>query len=100
MWRMETIRSQQIPCSRHPAKPECLFDLTRCARLSKEAPMIVDIHAHYFPQEYTDILMRIGGRDLPAAAPPPTAPPPRHDAPARRPSRAQPQGEARGGVHT
>ena len=30
--------------------------------------MIVDIHAHYFPQAYNDILMRIGGRSLPEAA--------------------------------
>ena len=32
--------------------------------------MIVDIHAHCFPQEYTDLLMRIGGRTLPEAARP------------------------------
>src|SRR6266540_6438037 len=94
MWRMETIRSQQIPCSRHPAKPECLFDLTRCARLSKEAPMIVDIHAHYFPQEYTDILMRIGGRSLPEAARPRTARPLRQDAPTGILSRLQQMDEA------
>jgi hypothetical protein len=30
--------------------------------------MIVDIHAHYFPKAYTDLLMRIGGRTLPEAA--------------------------------
>ena len=32
--------------------------------------MIVDIHAHYFPKAYNDILMRIGGRSLPEAARP------------------------------
>jgi len=26
--------------------------------------MIVDIHAHYFPKEYNDMLLRIGGRSL------------------------------------
>src|SRR2546425_10343933 len=30
--------------------------------------MIVDIHAHYFPKAYTDILLRIGGKSLPEAA--------------------------------
>jgi hypothetical protein len=35
--------------------------------------MIVDIHAHYFPKAYTDLLMRIGGRTLPEAARPLTA---------------------------
>ena len=30
--------------------------------------MIVDIHAHYFPKEYNDTLLRIGGRSLPEAA--------------------------------
>lgn len=30
--------------------------------------MIVDVHAHYFPQGYTDLLMRIGGRSLPEAS--------------------------------
>ena len=30
--------------------------------------MIVDIHAHYFPKAYNDILLRIGGRSLPEAA--------------------------------
>ena len=32
--------------------------------------MIVDIHAHYFPKEYNDLLLRIGGRSLPEAARP------------------------------
>jgi len=30
--------------------------------------MIVDIHAHYFPKTYNDLLVRIGGRSLPEAA--------------------------------
>src|SRR5262249_18111886 len=45
--------------------------------------MIVDIHAHYFPQSYMDLLVRIGGRSLPEAARPLTArpgPPRRDDA--------------------
>src|SRR5215831_17505019 len=37
--------------------------------------MIVDIHAHYFPQGYMDLLMRIGGKSLPEAARPLTARP-------------------------
>ena len=41
--------------------------------------MIVDIHAHYFPQEYNELLMRIGGRSLPEAARPRTARPMRTD---------------------
>ena len=41
--------------------------------------MIVDIHAHYFPQAYTDLLMRIGGRSLPEAARPRTARPMQDD---------------------
>src|ERR1700704_1099070 len=41
--------------------------------------MIVDIHAHYFPKEYTDLLLRIGGRSLPEAARPSTARPMRND---------------------
>ncbi|PWU24802.1 MAG: amidohydrolase, partial [Candidatus Rokuibacteriota bacterium] len=41
--------------------------------------MIVDIHAHYFPREYNDLLTRIGGRSLPEAARPMTARPMRQD---------------------
>src|SRR3989442_50870 len=41
--------------------------------------MIVDIHAHYFPKEYNDTLLRIGGRSLPEAARPTTARPMRND---------------------
>jgi predicted TIM-barrel fold metal-dependent hydrolase len=41
--------------------------------------MIVDIHAHYFPQAYNDLLLRIGGRSLPEAARPRTARPMRAD---------------------
>ena len=29
---------------------------------------IVDLHAHYSPKEYYDVLMRIGGKSLPEAA--------------------------------
>ena len=49
------------------------------ARLSREVPMIIDVHAHYFPKAYNDMLMRIGGRSLPEAARPNTARPLRHD---------------------
>jgi predicted TIM-barrel fold metal-dependent hydrolase len=70
------------------------FDLTCAARLSREIPMIVDIHAHYFPQEYTDLLMRIGGRTLPEAARPLTARPMRQDAPAGMQTRLQQMDEA------
>ncbi|HTO10160.1 MAG TPA: hypothetical protein VMQ51_01215 [Candidatus Binatia bacterium] len=35
--------------------------------------MIVDIHAHYFPKAYNDLLLRIGGRSLPEAARPTTS---------------------------
>jgi 6-methylsalicylate decarboxylase len=41
--------------------------------------MIVDIHAHYFPRAYMDMLIRIGGRSLPEAARPITARPIRED---------------------
>ena len=43
--------------------------------------MIVDIHAHYFPKTYIELLMRIGGRSLPEAARPITARPMREDDP-------------------
>jgi predicted TIM-barrel fold metal-dependent hydrolase len=43
--------------------------------------MIIDVHAHYFPKAYNDMLMRIGGRSLPEAARPSTARPLRHDDP-------------------
>lgn len=43
--------------------------------------MIVDIHAHYLPKAYNDILLRIGGRSLPEAARPITARPMRNDDP-------------------
>src|SRR5262245_26907116 len=56
--------------------------------------MIVDVHAHYFPQEYTDLLMRIGGRTLPEAARPLTARPMRQDAPASLQTRLQQMDEA------
>ncbi len=44
--------------------------------------MIVDIHAHYFPKAYNDLLLRIGGRSLPEAARALTARPMREDDPA------------------
>ena len=56
--------------------------------------MIIDVHAHYFPQAYTDILMRIGGRSLPEAARPRTARPMRQDAPAGMQTRLQQMDEA------
>ena len=49
--------------------------------------MIVDIHAHYFPKEYNDLLVRIGGRSLPEAARAITARPMRHDDPSSIPAR-------------
>src|SRR5499425_952815 len=56
--------------------------------------MIVDVHAHYFPQEYTDLLMRIGGRSLPEAARPRTARPMRQDNTASMQTRLQQMDEA------
>src|SRR5215475_7907550 len=56
--------------------------------------MIVDVHAHYFPQAYTDLLMRIGGRTLPEAARPLTARPMRQDAPAGIQTRLRQMDEA------
>lgn len=45
-----------------------------------EVFMIVDVHAHYFPKAYNDMLLRIGGRSVPEAARPLTARPMRADA--------------------
>jgi predicted TIM-barrel fold metal-dependent hydrolase len=56
--------------------------------------MIVDVHAHYFPKEYTDLLIRIGGRTLPEAARPLTARPMRQDDPAGIQTRLQQMDEA------
>ena len=56
--------------------------------------MIVDIHAHYFPKAYNDILLRIGGRSLPEAARPSTARPLRADDPAGLLTRLQQMDEA------
>jgi predicted TIM-barrel fold metal-dependent hydrolase len=56
--------------------------------------MIVDIHAHYFPQAYTDLLLRIGGRSLPEAARPLTARPRRQDDPSALLTRLQQMDEA------
>ena len=56
--------------------------------------MIVDIHAHYFPTEYNDLLLRIGGRSLPEAARPITARPMRQDDSTGIPTRLQQMEEA------
>src|SRR5215475_4356648 len=56
--------------------------------------MIVDIHAHYFPKEYVDLLVRIGGRSLPEAARPLTARPGRRDDSSGIPTRLQQMEEA------
>src|SRR6266508_2098825 len=56
--------------------------------------MLVDIHAHYFPKEYNDLLLRIGGRSLPEAARPSTARPMRNDDLAGIPTRLQQMEEA------
>jgi predicted TIM-barrel fold metal-dependent hydrolase len=49
--------------------------------------MIVDVHAHYFPKAYNELLVRIGGRSLPEAARVLTARPMRHDNPDAIPTR-------------
>jgi 6-methylsalicylate decarboxylase len=56
--------------------------------------MIVDIHAHYFPKTYNDLLLSIGGRSLPEAARPGTARPMRHDDLASLETRLQQMDEA------
>jgi len=56
--------------------------------------MIVDVHAHYFPQAYTDFLLRIGGRSLPEAARSLTARSMRWDDPAGILARLQQMDEA------
>jgi len=56
--------------------------------------MIVDIHAHYFPKAYNDLLLRIGGRSLPEAARPITARPMREDDPSGLTARLQQMDEA------
>src|SRR5436190_1615755 len=56
--------------------------------------MIVDIHAHYFPKEYNDLLLRIGGRSLPEAARATTARPMRNDDAAGIPTRLEQMQEA------
>jgi 6-methylsalicylate decarboxylase len=56
--------------------------------------MIVDIHAHYFPQAYIDLLLRVGGRSLPEAARPLTARPMRQDNPSALLARLQQMDEA------
>jgi predicted TIM-barrel fold metal-dependent hydrolase len=56
--------------------------------------MIVDVHAHYFPKAYNDLLLSIGGRSLPEAARVLTARPLRHDDPAGLATRLQQMDEA------
>ena len=56
--------------------------------------MIVDIHAHYFPKAYNDLLLRIGGRSLPEAARPITARPMRQDDPSGIVTRVQQMDDA------
>jgi predicted TIM-barrel fold metal-dependent hydrolase len=56
--------------------------------------MIVDVHAHYFPKAYTDLLLRIGGRTLPEAARSLTARPMRQDDPAGIVTRLQQMDDA------
>ncbi len=56
--------------------------------------MIVDVHAHYFPKAYNDLLVSIGGRSLPEAARPITARPLRHDDPAGLATRLQQMDDA------
>ena len=56
--------------------------------------MIADIHAHYFPSEYNDLLLRIGGRSLPEAARALTARPMRNDDAATLPARLAQMDEA------
>src|SRR5262245_46587461 len=56
--------------------------------------MIVDIHAHYFPKAYIDLLVKIGGRSLPEAARALTARPLRQDDAAGIPARLQQMDEA------
>ena len=51
--------------------------------------MIVDVHAHYFPKAYNDLLVRIGGRSLPEAARPLTVRPMRQDDPSDIATRLQ-----------
>ncbi len=56
--------------------------------------MIVDIHAHYFPKSYNDMLMRIGGRSLPEAARALTARPMREDSGSGIPTRLEQMDDA------
>jgi predicted TIM-barrel fold metal-dependent hydrolase len=56
--------------------------------------MIVDVHAHYFPKAYNDMLLRIGGRSLPEAARPSTARSMRHDDISGIPTRLQQMDDA------
>ncbi len=56
--------------------------------------MIIDVHAHYFPKAYNDLLVSIGGRSLPEAARPLTARPLRQDDPAGLTTRLQQMDDA------
>ena len=56
--------------------------------------MIVDVHAHYFPKAYNDLLLSIGGRSLPEAARAMTARPMRDDDAGSIPTRLQQMDDA------
>jgi predicted TIM-barrel fold metal-dependent hydrolase len=56
--------------------------------------MIVDIHAHYFPKDYMDLLVRIGGRSLPEAFRSLTSRPVQRDDASQLPTRLQQMEEA------
>src|SRR5262245_57207980 len=87
------MMSGEEPTQRTAQPPLC-HGLGRRPYKRREVSMIVDVHAHYFPQEYTDLLMRIGGRSLPEAARPRTARPMRQDDPAGIQTRLQQMDEA------
>ena len=56
--------------------------------------MIVDVHAHYFPKAYNELLVRIGGKSLPEAARPLTARPMREDDASGIPARLEQMADA------
>src|SRR5262249_32562044 len=57
-------------------------------------PMIVDVHAHYFPKAYNELLVRIGGRSLPESARALTARPMREDDASGIPTRLEQMDDA------
>src|SRR2546425_5532608 len=56
--------------------------------------MIVDVHAHYFPKAYNELLVRIGGKSLPEAARPLTARPMREKDASGIPARLEQMADA------